>query len=169
MKITFEQLLSFRPCYPYRNREHLLSITGGREEIEVSEISSLRIPVSDKVWVLLKILGTCEDSAKKQRLFACDCAEYALLQERDSGIELDPMLWESIKVSRLFANGQETMAELRKANLDAFVAVDGAPDAVSYAPAYASYAAAYTAASYSSFAAGHGEWQVKKLLEYIGS
>ena len=84
MKITFEQLLSFRPYYPYRNREHLLSITGGREEIEVSEIPYLPIHDQHIVWLLIKILGTTENGWEKQHRFAEECAGRSVFPKRKS-------------------------------------------------------------------------------------
>ena len=49
------------------------------------------------------------------RLFACDCAERALLREREHGREPDERSWKAIEVSRLFARGEATVEELAAA------------------------------------------------------
>ena len=187
MKITFEQLLSFRPCDNYKDREYVLSLTGGREEIEVVDVPSLPIPEQDKVWLLLKVLGIFDGAEKKQRLFACDCAERALLREREAGREPDPRSWNAVSVAREYAMGRASKEELKSAKTAASAsyasasyasaAYDAAYADAAAAAAYAAYAAyadaadaayAYAAAYAAAAAAAERKWQVKKLLEYIG-
>jgi hypothetical protein len=53
--------------------------------------------------------------AQSARLFACDCAERALLRESERGREPDPRCWESIAVARRFVRGEATQVELTAA------------------------------------------------------
>lgn len=159
MNITFEQLLSFSPCMTYRRREYVLSLTEGRDEIEMSEIADLPIPERDKVWLLLKVLGTVEDAEKKQRLFACDRFERVLFQRKEAGREPDASLWDAIHVGRVFARGRATKEELR--------AAWDAASATYYDEAYAAYSSPAIAAAHAAFAEGR-MIDVNKLLEYIG-
>ena len=81
------------------------------------------------------------------RLFACNCAERALKQERKAGRELDARSWEAIRVSRRFASGKATAEELAAAR---------------YAARYAAWAAARDAACNAE-----RRWQYKRLLKYL--
>ena len=75
MKITLDQLPSFCTCGRYKDREYVLSLTGGRNEIEVEEISELQIPERDKIWLLLKILNTLPDARHRRWLFDLECSK----------------------------------------------------------------------------------------------
>lgn len=67
------------------------------------------VPAKDRLWTVL-----CEDVLpdKMLRLFACDCAEHALIRERKAGREPDARSWNAVEVSRRFANGAVTSKEL---------------------------------------------------------
>ena len=60
------------------------------------------------------------------RLWVCDCAERALLREREAGREPDLRSWRAIEVARRFANGAATAEELDAARAAAW---DAARDA----------------------------------------
>jgi hypothetical protein len=62
------------------------------------------------------------DCSRELRLFACDCAERALIRERDAGREPDPRSWAAIEVSRRYADGQATDDELAAARDAAWAA-----------------------------------------------
>ena len=49
------------------------------------------------------------------RLWACDCAERALMRERDRGREPDVQYWNAIEVARRFARSDATAEELAAA------------------------------------------------------
>lgn len=69
--IKIDDVLSWEPCEAYEERETLLELTGGREELTPLEVTRLKIPVVDILWVLLRpeILGELV-----LRLCACDIA-----------------------------------------------------------------------------------------------
>ena len=52
---------------------------------------------------------------RELRLWGCDCAERALLRERERGREPDAHSWEAIAVTRRYADGHATKAELAAA------------------------------------------------------
>ena len=81
------------------------------------------------------VLAMC-DVSRELRLFAADCAERALLRERERGREPDARSWAAIEATRQFVAGTITNEQLR----DAYTASSDAAD-VAYA-AYAAYAAA---------------------------
>jgi len=126
------------------------------------------VPAEDKVVVrqsrLIRRVSTWND--KTARLFACDCAEYALGLAKKP----DPRSVEAVRVARLFALGEATGAELAAA----YAARDAARDA-----AYAAYAAAWEAA-YAAYAAWEaardaawaariiaGAWMTERLFQYL--
>ena len=84
------------------------------------------------------------------RLFATDCAEWALLRERAAGRESDPRSWTAVECARAYARGRATAEEL-------VAAWDAAGAAARYAGAATWYAgdAAWAAAGY---VAGYASW-----------
>lgn len=64
--------------------------------------------------------------APELRLWACDCAERALLREREWGWEPDARSWQAIAVARGYAVGAATQDKLAAA----WAASDAASDAV---------------------------------------
>ena len=52
------------------------------------------------------------DAGRVLREFACDCAERALLREREAGREPDPRSWAAVEAARRFARGEATAEEL---------------------------------------------------------
>jgi hypothetical protein len=52
-------------------------------------------------------------SARQRRLFACDCAERALLRARLLGLEPDPRSLAAVEVARRYAEGEGSIPELK--------------------------------------------------------
>ena len=52
---------------------------------------------------------------RQRKLFACDCAERALLRARLLGYEPDPRSWAAVEVSRQYAEGKGSIPELKAA------------------------------------------------------
>ena len=157
MKITFDQVQSFLPCSKYKDRDYVLSLTGGRDEIEVSEIAALTIPERHKMWLLIKILGTTKNSKKHKLMLACDCAERALQREKEAGRKTDARSWTAVEVTREYAMGwaaacADDASGLLRAVTGPYVCCGGCGVDVD------AYAAAY---------ADEQKWQINKLLEYI--
>jgi len=111
---TISDVISWEPCgfdgeddgenyTPARLRR----LAEGRESVTIEDIAALDIPVEDRIWAGLHLLDE-----REQRLWGCDCAERALLRERDAGREPDPRSWEAVRVSRLYADGEATLEEL---------------------------------------------------------
>ncbi len=67
------------------------------------------------------------------KLWACDCAERALLREREAGREPDPRSWRGIEVQRSYLDGRATIEELREAGRASYAARDDASSAASSA------------------------------------
>ena len=67
------------------------------------------------------------------KLWACDCAERALLREREAGREPDPRSWKGIKVQRAYLDGKAPIEELKYAERASAAAWDAARDAASAA------------------------------------
>jgi len=155
---TISDVISWEPCgfdgeddgenyTPARLRR----LAEGRESVTIEDIAALDIPVEDRIWAGLHLLDE-----REQRLWGCDCAERALLRERDAGREPDPRSWEAVRVSRLYADGEATLEELDAA----WSAWHAAWDADAAARAAAD-AAAWVAAD-----AAEREWQLAHLVEY---
>ena len=87
-----------------------------------------------------------KDVSQTLRIFACDCAERALLREREAGREPDPRSWKAVEVARRFAAGEATSEELEEAwAAGATWASGAAAEAASWAAAEAAGAAAWAA------------------------
>lgn len=81
------------------------------------------------------------------RLWGCDCAERALLRERERGREPDPRCWTAIEVARRYVCGEATREELAAAWAAAGAAAgDAARAAAGAAARAAAWAAAWDAA-----------------------
>jgi hypothetical protein len=111
------------------------------------------------------------------RLYACDCAERALLREREAGREPDLRSWTAIAVSRRYARGDATEADLRAAKIDARAAVLDARAATLSALWSAAGAAAWNAAGAAVWATARAagdaakdaerQWQAERLAWYL--
>ena len=113
----------------------------------------------------LRIVQTWLLTSRILRLFAADCAERALLRERNADREPDPRSWEAVGVARRFADGNATAAQLVAARNAAGVA---ARVAAWYAAWYAAGDAAGDAARDAARDAER-RWQYERLLELVGA
>ena len=138
-RYTVYNVMAANPCDEY-SEGRVTSLWAGREALTSGEIAGLEIPIEDRIWVLIRV---CMD-ARTQRIFACDCAERALMRESEAGREPDAWSWNAIAVSRRFAYGSATSEELDAAYSAASAAVW---DAASAAAWDAASAAARDAAS----------------------
>ena len=81
-------------------------------EVEVSK--PVEQDASKGVSWTRKLLSA-RDISVELRIFACDCAERALLREREAGREPDPSTWDALRVARLYADGKASKGELMDA------------------------------------------------------
>ena len=111
MDITIALVRAWGPCAAYTDAQ-LAELAAGRESLTPLEACDLPIPGGEVLWLLLReeILG-----ASQLRQFGCDCVTRVLLRERASGREPDPRSWAAVDVSRRFAQGGATEAELAAA------------------------------------------------------
>jgi hypothetical protein len=172
---TVNQIMSAGPCIDYP-RARVEGLFAGRSRISNHAVAKLDIPAADRLWALLVYM-----TPQEQRLFACDCAERALLLERKDGREPDKRSWRAIEVSRQYALGHATDDELTAA-MDAAWAAWAAW--ASWA-AWAAWAAAWAAACAEALAsedaaraiveistmdydnATEREWQIAHALEMM--
>jgi hypothetical protein len=165
--------------------------------IYLAEHEGEKIIAKDKIVVrkarLLSRLDTWNETTA--RLFAADCAERALKNERKAGREPDERSWEAVRVARLYARGEvddaaraATWAAARDAARDAASTAAGdaaraawaagaaawAAGAAAWAAGAAAWAAASTAAWDAALdAAGahdraaERKWQTHRLFEYL--
>jgi hypothetical protein len=169
--ITVEQIMALGPCYTEDRVRELLP--SGR--CTIREIIDAPIPWMDRLWVLVRVV----DDDRMWRLWACDCAERALLRERDAGREPDARSWRAVEVARAYAIGDVTDEELataRDAAGDAAWAAGAAARATAGAAARAAWDAALATARDAARAAGDAalaagdaecEWQRVHLIEMM--
>ena len=77
----------------------------------VREIIDAPIPWMDRLWVLVRVI----DDDRMWREYACDCADRALIRERNAGREPDARSWRAIEVARAYARGEASEEELSAA------------------------------------------------------
>ena len=123
--------------------------------IYVAEYRGECVAANDKVVVAeARLLRLCEQwTERTARLFACDCAERVLPSDAD------PHSRDAIAVSRRYAEGDATDAELAAAWAAAWAAASDAARA-------AARAAAAAAASTAAWAAER-QWQAARLMELL--
>ena len=145
----------------------------------VVDASKERIVHNDKVVLRWAVIGAPLPTWNERtaRLFACDCAEWALslLDKPDA-----PSI-EAVRVARLFAIGEATCDELAAAGSAARAAAGSAAwyaawDAAGSAAGYAARAAAGDVAWYAAWyaagdAAGDAAWayMTERLMEYLNA
>jgi hypothetical protein len=130
-------------------------------------------------WMLWALHAARASTPGGPRSFACDCAERALLRERDAGREPDLRSGEAIRVARAYLAG-EASAQTLAAAWDAASAAarDAARDAAWAAAWDAAWAAASAAASAAAWAAASAaasaaardaerNWQADRLRFYV--
>jgi len=135
--------------------------------VEVPERGTLKD--TDKQVSPKRKLIAVADATNAVILWACECAERALLRGRNEGREPDKRSWKAIEVMRQFVVGfSTTMKPKNAAEADAAAAYAAAArDA--YA-AEAAYAAADAAAAYAAAARdAEQEWQTTRLAEMLDS
>jgi len=131
--ITINELMSWHPCY---SRAEVEAIANGHPEMTALEVLRLDIPISDRLWVVLR-QEVLDD--KTLRLFAFACAERVLpIYEVSYPDDMRPR--NAIETARRYADGEATKEELE-------AAVDAARDAAR-AAAYAACAAAAARAAW---------------------
>jgi len=81
------------------------------------------------------------------KLWACDCAERALIREREAGREPDPRSWKGIEVQRSYLDGKATIEELKEAESASVAAWAAASSAASSAASAAARGTAWGTAS----------------------
>jgi len=137
--------------------------------LQILDINGL----DDALWAL----RACDNVEKFSRLLACDYAEH-VLPIYEAVCPDDNRLRETIKVSRRYARGEATDAELSDAYIDAEAsvrAVDGDATYAAYAARYAAEditaaAAAWCAAVYGAEASvwdAERKWQSERLREIL--
>jgi hypothetical protein len=151
--VDSDLIMSFDPCEAWpegRVREAV------PERVSLVEfLRAEHIPPRDRLWVALhrELL-----SDRLMRLFACDCAERALIREREAGVEPDERSWNAVAVARWYAVGEATDEELEAASDAAWDApwsdaLSSASDAAREAAGWVAYDAAWRAAWTSAWAA----------------
>ena len=148
MTYTIDQLMACTPCpeYPRERIELLL-----QDPFIAEDVAALAIDTPDRVWALIALLDK-----QRQRLFACDCADRALVRIATP----DPRSVAAVVVARRFANGDATVKELDAARYAAWTAAGGA---AGYAAVYAAGYAAGDAARSAAWDAER-EWQLTALV-----
>jgi hypothetical protein len=107
MKITVEQIKSWKPC-PLYTPERIKKLIGeGKTPLEISE---LKIPIPDIFWVLLRpeIINQ-----KSLYLLACDFAEHVLFFFKKV-YPKDTLIEDTLKAKRLWIEGKLSMNDLSK-------------------------------------------------------
>jgi hypothetical protein len=100
-----------------------------------------------KARLLLRMTNWTETSA---RMFAADCVERGLLQERKAGREPDTRSWAAVGAARAFAQGEISSEELASA----------------YACASYAYACA-SASAYACASSAERKWEAERLMTYL--
>jgi hypothetical protein len=154
-------IMSFRPCPDWPESRVREAVP--KEITIVDLLRADHIPPEDRLWVALH---ECFCSTSLMRLFSCDCAERALISEREAGRDPDPRSWDAVAVARRYTRGEATGAELDDAMSAArfaarFAALD---DAMSAAWLTAWYAAN---ASFAADLAAERRWQCEHLAEML--
>jgi len=145
MRLTIESILALGPCRDY-SPDRLRALFGGRRWVSHrTALRDRRVPAVDRVWLGIALLDE-----RRKRLFACDCAEWALTREREAGREPDQRSWAAVEVSRRYADGRATDEAL----------------AAAWAAARAAWAARVAWAARDAEAAA-GEWQIERLVRWI--
>lgn len=114
MRFSIEQILSWKPCFPYSGEAHLRQLFGGKDVIEHREVLGLNIPAEDKWWGLLNAIAATPYADRDCRLLACECAERVFALERRKGREPDPRNVAAVGLARRVAAGQATEEERRR-------------------------------------------------------
>jgi len=114
--VTVYEIIVWGPCDPPYSPEYVRELAGGKTDWTALEILDLDIPPADRLWVVLRpelieehVLHT----------FGCDCAEWALENERQHGREPHPDSWKAVEVKRAWIRSEASDEELAAARSDA--------------------------------------------------
>ena len=151
LAITYAALLAGGACTPGIAAARAALIAGG---VDIPEEGDAEVPLLTVLDVLglSKALEAAEYvrlDIPELRLFAADCAERALLREREVGREPDARSWKALEVARAFIRGEATREELNAA------------------AAAAARAAAAAAARANAAYAAERDWQTARLRAYL--
>jgi hypothetical protein len=139
-------IMSLKPCPAWPESRVREAVP---EEITIVDfLRADHIPPEDRLWVAVHP-DFCTDSL--MRIFAGDCAERALISERDAGRDPDPRSWEAVAVARRYARGEATEDDLCAARTAASAADSAAARTAAWSAAwgaawYAARSAAWAAA-----------------------
>jgi len=168
MQITIDSVMALRPCSNW-TKERVQTWFAGRPSVPVqTALLDPYIPIEDRTWLGFKLLDE-----RRQRLFACDCAERILTRIRAERQEPNPSSWEAIAVARRHANDEADDEELINAGNAAGAHHTGTARAVSIAT---TRLPAWLAALETSNAASDGhevnwyeerKWQLNYLIEKL--
>ena len=117
--VTVDDVMSWEPCGPYTT-ERVTSLFAGRARVTALDVCAMDIPVKDILWAVLR-KNMVEE--RVLHLFACWCAEQALIAEREAGREPDPASWVAVEVKRRWVDGAASDEELVAARIAAWKAV----------------------------------------------
>lgn len=135
---TADEIIALGPCEEWPH-DRICQLVG--DGVTLRQIADYDGADHDeRIWVLLRLAPR-----KAAILWACDCAERALLSEREAGRVPDPRSWRAIEVAR---DPQATEEDLRQAE----------------SAARSARSAARSAAAWGAVASERA-WQRKRLLE----
>ncbi len=173
MRITIDQILEWKPCDPYRDRDYLYALMCGESFTSLEIAHFEKVPIKDRIWTLLH-----EEVIPGEKLYllGCDFAEHVLHYSDDK------RSINAIEARRKWVRGEITDRQLKIAAYGAYGAYSAAYAADS---AYAAYAvafdsdsafdpaadAAFDAASYAADAADGVEeessWQLDQIIKRL--
>ena len=130
--------------------------------VEISEPEGMDVTEHEAKYVSrTRKLVAFVNIEKELRQFAIDCAERALLREREHGREPDARFWAAIEAAKAFLRGEITPEELAAAytatyaSAYACASVSAYVATAAYASATAAYATAYASAAYAAATAAY--------------
>jgi hypothetical protein len=162
MRITINQVMSWRPCDQY-SIERVTELFAGRDTLTIADVFALPIPAKDRLWVLLR-----EDCVPAPTLheFACRVAEHAL----QSTGSADPRSVAAIAAKRSWVRGDISDQDLAAAWDTASVAARAAAsaaDSAAYCVAAMAAASAADRASDRAAAAAARDTQLVILQDLL--
>lgn len=149
MKITIEMVMDENPCRFY-NKPRVSELWNGREYLKPSEVAALDIPVSDRAWLLGRMLSHCDPTrfvARRivkdvigDRKIPADCRAWL-----DTG---DKSLMGAVMIASWDAAAEAARGTITGAGRDA--AIEASWDAVIVASWHEADDAVFKAARYAS-------------------
>jgi hypothetical protein len=112
---TFRKLREAEACKP-RYRRLAKKLGGIRKYGRDTPITLVQLlkhnGLEDTLWAISCSIDATPGLDQLLRMFACDCAERALLREREAGREPDQRSWDAVAVARSYTEGKATSGEL---------------------------------------------------------